>query len=70
MITDLEIKSKGFHLLAQHLGNVEVEKFIALIQREPLDYANWRQDMDENLSLEDISRKAMALRKKSTEQGA
>jgi len=70
MITDTEIKSKGFQVLAQYLGNVEAERFVALIQREPFDYTKWRQDMDENLTLEEISRKAMAQRNKSTEQSA
>ena len=70
MITDTEIKSKGFRLLALHLGDVEAERFIALIQREPFDYTKWRHDMDEELSLEEISRKAMAQRSKNTEQGA
>jgi len=68
MITDTEIKIKGFQILAQYLGDIEAERFVALIQREPFDYTKWRQDMDEDLSLEEISRKAMALRKKTTEQ--
>jgi len=70
MITDTEIKSKGFQLLARYLGDVEAERFISLVQREPFDYTKWRQDMDEELSLEEISRKAMTQRRKSTEQGA
>ena len=70
MITDTEIKSKGLQLLVTHLGDVEAERFVALIQREPFDYTKWRQDMDEELSLEEISRKAMAHRNKNTEQGA
>lgn len=68
MITDTEIKITGFHVLAKHLGDVEAERFIALIQREPFDYTKWRQDMDEGLSLEEISQKAMAYRNKITEQ--
>ena len=64
MITDTEIKIKGINLLAQHLGNVEAERFIALIQREPFDYTKWHQDLDDELSIEEISRKAMSLRKK------
>ena len=70
MITDTEIKSKGFQLLAHHLGHVEAERFVALIQRESFNYTKWHQDMDEELSLEEISRKAMDQRRKSTEQGA
>lgn len=59
MMTDTEIKSKGIQLLAQHLGDVEAERFIALIQREPFDYVQWRQGLNEDLSLEEISRRAM-----------
>ncbi len=67
MITDTEIKAKGVQVLARYLGDVEAERFVALIQREPFDYTKWRQDMDEELSLEEISRKAMAQRIKNTE---
>jgi hypothetical protein len=66
MITDTEIKIKGINLLAQHLGNVEAERFIALIQREPFDYTKWHQGLDDELSIEEISRKAMSLRKKTS----
>lgn len=62
MITDTEIKLKGIHLLSQYLGDVEAERFITLIQREPFDYTQWQQGLDENLSIEEISRKAMLLR--------
>ena len=70
MITDTEIKAKGVHILAQYLGDVEAERFIALIQREPFDYTKWRQEMDEELSIEEISRRAMSLRSNNTEPGA
>ena len=63
MITDTEIKQKGFHILSQHLGDVEAERFIALIQRERFDYTKWRQGLDEELRIEEISHKAMLLRK-------
>jgi len=70
MITDTEIKSKGLRILAKHLGDIEAEKFIALIQREPFDYTKWRHGLDEDLSIEEISQKAMALRMKETESVA
>ena len=65
MITDPESKLKGIHLLSEYLGDVEAERFITLIQREPFDYTKWRQGLDENLSIEEISRQAMLLRKNS-----
>lgn len=66
MITDTEIKTKGIHVLAQYLGDVEAERFIALIQREPFDYTKWHQEMNNNLDIKEISRRAMSLRKKNT----
>ena len=66
MITDTEIKQKGIHILAQYLGDVEAERFIALIQRERFDYTKWRQGLDEELSIEEISRNAMSLRKSNS----
>lgn len=66
MITDTEIRIKGINALTESLGDVEAERFISLIQREPFDYTKWRQDMDENLSIREISEKAMALRNKNT----
>ena len=68
MITDTEIKVKGFHVLTQYLGDVEAERFIALIQSEPFDYTKWRQEIDEEFSVEEINRRAMLLRNKNTEQ--
>jgi hypothetical protein len=65
MMTDTEIKIKGIQLLSQYLGDVEAERFIALIQREPFDYTKWRQALDEELSITEISRRAMSLRSKS-----
>ena len=71
MITDTEIKLKGIQILAEHLGDVEAERFIALIQREPFDYTKWHQGLDESLTIESISQRAMELRKKEiAEQNA
>jgi len=68
MITDTEIRSKGLQALAEKLGDIEAERFVAIIQREPFDYTKWRQGLDEELSLEEISRKAMEPRTQSRSQ--
>ncbi|MGR3175414.1 MAG: hypothetical protein ACUZ8N_12565 [Candidatus Scalindua sp.] len=67
MITDTEIKIKGIKALAESLGDVEAERFISLIQREPFDYTEWRQDLDADFTIDEISKKAMDLRNKNTE---
>jgi hypothetical protein len=64
MITDTEIKRQGVEILASHLGEVEMARFIALIQREPFDYTEWRQSLDDSASIEGLSRRAMASREK------
>jgi hypothetical protein len=64
MITDTEIRVKGVQILAQYLGDIEMERFIALIQREPFDYTRWRQTISNDDNIEEISNKAMALRNK------
>jgi len=45
MITDNEIKLKGLEALVSALGEVQAEKFISLILREPFDYTFWQKDI-------------------------
>ena len=59
MMTDTEIRVKGLQILAQYLGDIEMERFIALIQQEPFDYNHWRESMEQEESVEEVSRKAM-----------
>ncbi len=59
MITDSEIRVKGLQVLSEHLGTVEAERFIALIQRERFDYTKWRQEIDQGFSVDELSRRAM-----------
>jgi hypothetical protein len=46
-------------LLINHLGNVEAERFIALMNREPFDYTQWQQDMFTGMSVKELSKAAM-----------
>ncbi|MFA6013353.1 MAG: hypothetical protein WC799_25405 [Desulfobacteraceae bacterium] len=64
MKTDSEIKILGFEILNRHLGLVETEKFIALIQRERLDYTKWRTTLLEGMTGKQISQKAMEFKTK------
>jgi hypothetical protein len=68
MRVDAEIKVLGFEILTRHLGLVEAERFITLIQREKFDYTQWRQNLFAELNGEEISRRAMEFhqRKSST----
>ena len=63
MMTDTELKIKGFNTLVDTLGEVEAERFISLILREPFDYTKWQKHLWENRSVEEISKAAMRQRK-------
>ena len=67
MMTDTEIRSRGVQVLAQYLGDVEAERFVALIQRDLFDYTKWRQSLPEEESLDSLNEKAMRLRKENRE---
>jgi hypothetical protein len=65
-MTDTELKIKGLHTLTAALGEVEAERFITLILREPFDYTKWQEHLWENRPLEDISQSAMRKRKQAS----
>ena len=64
-MTDTELMVKGLQVLSRYLGDIEAERFVALLLREPFDYTKWRQGQWDDLSLEEISRQAMELRRKN-----
>ena len=70
MRVDAELKVLGLEILTQHLGLVEAERFVALIQREKFDYTMWRQTLFAGMSGEEISRQAMEFRKHKPGRGA
>jgi hypothetical protein len=59
MFTDVDIKTTGFRALVAALGDVQAEKFIALIQREPFDYTRWQRTLWPDKGIEEISQAAM-----------
>lgn len=67
---DAEIKVLGFEILTRHLGLVEAERFITLIQREKFDYTQWRQNLFAELSGEEISRQAMEFHQRKLSSSA
>ena len=63
MITDEQLKIEGLKVLTEALGEVQAEKFIALIMRSPFDYTKWQKKLWTDRSVENISEAAMELRK-------
>ena len=66
MKADTIIRSEGMEILAKNLGIIEAERFIMLIQREPFDYTKWQEKLFENMTIEEISKKAMEYRSKNS----
>ena len=62
MITDTEIKIRGVRVLMESLGEIEAERFISLIQREPFDYTKWQRSLWAEKTVAEISSAAMRFR--------
>ena len=59
MKTDTEIKLQGLEALVRSLGEVEAERFISLIQREPFDYTLWQRTLWASKTVTELSQRAM-----------
>jgi hypothetical protein len=66
--TVTEIKIRGLKALADALGHIEAERFIALLMREPFDYTDWQKSLWPERSVEDMSKAAMEFRIKNGER--
>ena len=58
-ITDTELKRRGIEVLIAALGEVQAERFVTLMLREPFDYTQWQRDLWPGKSLEEVSNLAM-----------
>jgi hypothetical protein len=61
MKTDSEIKMSDYKILNHNLGMIETERFISLIQRKRFDYTKWRENLFNELTGKEISKRAMEL---------
>lgn len=68
MKTDTEIKVDGTKALLDALGELQAERFIALIRREPFDYTQWQKDMWSERTIKEISEAAMKYRNKANKE--
>ena len=62
MKTDTIIRNEGTQLLMDNLGLVEAERFIMLIQKETFDYTIWQENLFEDMSIDEINKKAQEYR--------
>ena len=62
MRSNAVLKDEGMRILAEQLGLVEAERFIALMRREPFDYTQWRQGLYKDVPLDTFLRDAQRYR--------
>ncbi|MBN1138865.1 MAG: hypothetical protein JXM73_19930 [Anaerolineae bacterium] len=62
MITDTEIRAKGIEILIKALGELNAERFITLLLREPFDYIQWQRNLWSDKSIKELSEMAMKSR--------
>ncbi len=62
MMTDEQLKVEGLKALTEALGDVQAEKFIALIMRSRFDYTKWQRTLWGEKSVDELSDAAMKLR--------
>ncbi len=64
MRSNTVLKDDGMRILAEQLGLVEAERFIALLRREPFDYTEWRQGLYKDVPLDQFLHDAQEYRNK------
>ena len=65
-MTDTIIMEKGMQSLVNALGEVDAERFIARIIREPFDYTKWQRSLFADMSLEELVAEATEYCKQTT----
>jgi hypothetical protein len=62
-MTDTVLQQTAMKCLIDNFGNVDAEKFISLIIKEPFDYTKWHSNLYKDMTIEELSRAAMEQKK-------
>jgi hypothetical protein len=63
MKTDNAIRVEAINILIKHLGPIETEKFISMINREKFDYTKWQKELWNDKTIEEIHQMGVELEK-------
>ena len=66
-MSDMVLLDTGMKILTEHLGLVEAERFVYLMNKERFDYTKWHSVLSEGKTVEEISAAAMERRRKKKE---
>ena len=62
-MTDTVLKQSVMKHLIEYFGNVQTERFISLMNKEPFDYTKWQENLFEDMTVEELSKRAMENRR-------
>jgi hypothetical protein len=68
-MNDTVLLSSGMKILVEHLGIVEAERFVYLMNKEKFDYTEWHGTLFEGMSVREISAAAMRRREEEKRKG-
>ena len=61
-MTETVLMKTGMEALIERLGDIEAERFVSILLREPFDYTEWRKNnLCVGMTVEEISREAMSI---------
>ena len=61
-MTETVLMKTGMKVLIEQLGNIDAERFVSMLLREPFDYTEWRKNnLCAGMTVEQISKEAMEL---------
>jgi len=63
-MSDAVLLDNGMNILVEHLGLVEAERFIYLVNCDRFDYTEWHGVLSEGKTVEEIAERAMKRREK------
>ncbi|MDR0390067.1 MAG: hypothetical protein LBH73_08350 [Spirochaetaceae bacterium] len=59
-MTETVLMKTGMKILIEQLGNIEAERFISILLREPFDYTEWRKNnLCIGMTVEEINKEAI-----------
>ena len=58
-MTDAVLKKFMIEHLVENFGHIQTERFISLVNKESFDYTEWQRDLYVDMSVEELSKKAM-----------
>jgi hypothetical protein len=61
-MNNMVLKQEGMRILAEQLGLVNAERFIALLRRESFDYTEWQRTLFQDVPVDQFLRDAAAYR--------